>query len=235
VTLLMVAAEPEAVITVADSLAYTSLGHTSWTSKVQLLPQHEALIAAHGVSGMGEFYALTVRSDGRRFVSLDDVLAETPEMLRECWKLLRLDTEPDALTVVYVAGYSPHHGRHIAVRFSSTDEFEPTLRTEGVNIFPPPVDPSAVTYPETLEDWVALAEHIRNEQIALEAGDGSRGRVLIGGRLIHTVLQGGIALQQTIHQFDDSPDAWAHYQRDMANPARRPPFPDIPAPQGETP
>lgn len=221
----MVHVTSQGICVVTDSISYRyDDGGTKWVSKTYVLPHLDLLVTAVGLRQLSAAYVMMLGLGQRRDCSLDDIAADAQSLLSEIWEHAAdtdNSTHGPTFGTVYIAGWSPSADDYTAFRFNSADNFTPQQRHSGdLAIYPTPDPTIQVTYPESLEDWVNLAEHVRQAEIDRDAA-----RVLIGGRLVMTNLTRGAAIQTTIHEFDDSPELWDHYLRDLAIEFEHPPRP----------
>jgi hypothetical protein len=204
-SLVLVAVYPDALVVVTDSVTYdTDHGSMAWSTKAWTLPHLDAVLTGVGRLDVKRSAMWAIDQVDSTVQDVDAVALGLPAVLAQTW-LDRPNPNPHHFANLALAGWSPTRGAMVAYRFASERRFEIEARTDGVSLWPPPADPSTITLPESEQDWIDLAEHLRSEQIDAEHP------ILIGGRLVLTVVQRGACAQRTIHTFDDRPELWREY------------------------
>ena len=102
---------------------------------------------------------------------------------------------------IFHVGWSPSRKRFVAYGFDSRNALEPEdLTDRGFFCFPPVEEPPADLGDD--DGWIQLARHIRTRYSVASKVSGEQ--VTIGGDVIHTRLERGIATQRRIHTFHEN-------------------------------
>lgn len=122
---------------------------------------------------------------------------------RSIWADLGKEHTLDGQTAtVYHFGYDRATDSHRPFIYRSTNNFESETQILGLGMKPAPL--GEVEGPTSIEDIVALANRIRDEQAELPPAE----RIYIGGELVLTTLDRDTFNIQIIHTFDDHVDDW---------------------------
>ena len=198
--------QPTEIVVVTDTLATSTAGEpTFFVTKTFVVPHLQLVAAMTGTANVGQeligmlFSSLLSRD-------IDMAATHTQAMLRgiESGHLEQYPDETKKMTsTVYYFGHSERQGQYVRYAFRSTNGFEPQLTTDaGFGVKPEP--DGGFEVPETLEDWVALAERIRTEQKARPPAE----RIHVGGELHLTAMTEGNITSWPMYRFADIEDQW---------------------------
>jgi hypothetical protein len=225
-TLIAFACYPDRIEAITDTASYTrSVTQLGQVTKQVALPHLDALVITQGDSEFGIRAKVVSLEASGEFATFDELANELPPMLRELWP-----QRGHALHVgtLFLLGYSAAEEQFVAWQYAAEHDFAPE-RVDRPFVTPSPftMAPSALereraatyldhgqhhllanwdrrpelTAPESTQDWLDLAVTVR-QQRALEPFM----RVIVAGRVFHTVLRRGRVTTRQIHQFDDHGD-----------------------------
>jgi hypothetical protein len=199
----MFTSTPEGVLVITDTLATTMDGADSHTvTKCFVVPHLELVIAGTGLANLAAAWRGKV-CDEMLCRDIDMLAPLATAALTQLWQDLQNEHElPSSMSsTIYHFGRSTS-GDYAGYAFRSTDGFAAERLGYGFGVKPPPVGNFAS--PESIEEMVALAERIREEQRQMPLGE----RIYIGAQLVMTNLYDGAISQATIHTFDDFEIQW---------------------------
>lgn len=225
-TLIAFACYPDRIEAITDTASYSrSVSWLGQTTKQVPIAHLDALILTQGDSSFGIQAKVALLESAGDATTFDELAAGTPEMLRELWPDRR---NPEHSGTVFLAGYSPAEEAFVAWQYAAEHDFFAD-RVDRPFVMPAPFSmrPSAVELlraadylepehrhllanwdrrpelaaPESTQQWLDLALAVR-EQRALE----SFMRVIVAGRVFHTVVRRGKVATRQIHQFADRGD-----------------------------
>lgn len=202
-SLLLYRNAPEGSWVVTDTLATEPDGTPFlFTSKCAVVPQMRMLIAGTGTAALVDRWRDLVQTSVR---ALDAAMLDVhaPDALRGLWAELGREHDlTDQTATVYHFGCDASTDTHRLFVYRSTSDFSGEIQQPGYGIKPHPL--GEFSGPESIEEIVALATRIRDEQAALPQLE----RVCIGGELVLTALEKDTVTIRVIHAFDDHLDDW---------------------------
>lgn len=226
-TLIAFATYDDHAVIVADTAGYgPGARRFLYSTKIDVLAHLDAVFAAQGdhafaVTARGE---VGIANDG----DFDSLVQRVPDALRQIWAQCDASERPTGEASAFLIGYSAAAEEFQAFRFLGEHDFE-TERVEGPHIMPTPFGAKLPDYelerlakasppearpflkewaampeypmPDDYVDWAVLAKVARKTR-ALQ----SAFKVIVAGKLIHCRLQRGVAITQTVFEFDDHGD-----------------------------
>lgn len=199
----------ESAIVATDTLATRVDGRPYLlVSKCAVLPHLGSVIAFTGNAAIGQRWAAAVHSNllCRDFDMLDQ---HTPDNLRQIAVEVEREHGPVAgSSTIYHFGYSTTEKQYVGYAYRSESDFDSEQLSCGFGMKPRPVTIPTDT-PATIEEIIALADQIRDEQNTLPPSE----RLWIGGDLVFTVLAQGCISVNTMHRFADFDTQWLAMNR----------------------
>jgi hypothetical protein len=187
-----------------DTYATTVEGEPfSFVDKCFNFPSRDMVVASTGTANLVIEWVALLRD---RMVALDhtQIDAHAPALLRDIWEGITRETSGNPGTAtIYHFGFDFHTTEAIRYTYRSTANFESERMTEpGFGIKPQPEGPFEA--PDTDDEWLQLAQQVRDEQDAKPLAD----RINIGGDLMMTTLVPNAILVQRAMRFDDHGEHW---------------------------
>jgi hypothetical protein len=208
-SLLLFQLDAESVIVATDTLATRVDGRPYLlVSKCTVVPHLGSVIAFTGNAAIGQRWAAAVHSN---LLCLDfDMLDQhTSDNLRRIAADIDEEYGPvEGPSTIYHFGYSASDEQYAGYAYRSESDFESERLNNGFGMKPPPnVRPTES--PSTIEEMIALADQIRDEQNALPPSE----RLWVGGDLVFAVLAEGYISVNTMHRFADFDAQWLAMNR----------------------
>lgn len=202
------------------------------TSKVHLLPHLDAAFMTQGSTNFQKAWSAYAIDIGHKASSFDEFHRRTEETLPAVWKELNgYDGYSPPPSTLFNVGWSRRDRRFNAYAYASGTGWR-TMPVDGLYVMPSPLDvrPFDIeldrleqhfmanfgdatpvtrlrqldrpTPPDSVEEWVALAEKVRRHRSLAHLYSGFK--TYIGGHVIHTRLEEGASTQRRIHAFNDT-------------------------------
>ncbi|GEP38583.1 hypothetical protein NPS01_22460 [Nocardioides psychrotolerans] len=234
---------------ITDTLSYASnLSSLGYCTKHHTIPHLDAVVMTRGDSAFSTYATtgtLTVSQDVDDF---DQLVEQAPALLRALWghhtddEHLRM-----ASSTLYLMGYSPEQKKFTAHMFFSDQDFK-HVRVHGSLVMPSPWDFAPSGYemrllkdstrphrqslesrlvlaerwrvkpvlprPSSVDEWRALAISVR-EQRTLNPFF----TILVGGQVMHCLVERGRSVTTSIHTFDDTGDELGKMVNGTCHPA----------------
>ena len=196
----------DTLATTPDNVPY------QFVDKVFLYPSRRMVMAGTGSADLLSQWDRTLRD---RVLALDlhQIDRFAPDTLHGLWEDMQQRPDfPDRLTAtIYHFGFT--HGSDQAVRavYRSDTGFASEVHVDNAFAIKP--QPTTLRIPADLDDWIAAAGELREEQAALPITEA----ITIGGELVLTsVAPDGLA-QKIVHQYPDYGDQWNQMNEDRVS------------------